>query len=328
LFFLSEPPSEFAAMHDFRRLPGQVAGTESPELRFEVRKAMSRREIAIELRAALGWDIHQFSQSASLDDQAEDVGQRIRSSLGVQLEDQFRWQFGYPTFNHWRALVEAQDVLVLQMVDVPSEETRGFTISSDQLPIICLNIKDTPAARCFSLMHEYTHLLLRMGGLCDFDDHTQRPAEDLRAERFCNEVAAAALIPKSALLATPIAVRHRNDDEWPDQDIQAAANAFGVSREALVRRLLTLGRVSDAFYRAKRAQYLEEFRHRQENRPAGFAPPDRIAFSAIGPSFARVVLESYNREQISASALADYLDVRLKHVPAIEQALAGANSVE
>lgn len=328
LFFLPAPPADFQAMHDFRRLPGMVAGTRSPGLRLELRKAAARREIAIELRAALGWEIRPFDLRATLDDDPESVGERLRSWLGISADAPTQWRSGYDTFNHWRSIVERADVLVCQMTDVELDEARGFAIAEDRLPVVCVNIKDPPVARCFSLFHELVHVLLRRGGLCDLDDHSSRPAEDLRAERFCNSCAAVVLMPRDALLREAIVHRYTRNAEWADGDLSVLANRHSVSREALVRRLVTLGRVSERFYQRKRAQYRADYDRAQRAADGGFAPPDRIALSATGPSFARTVLESYHRDRITASDLADFLDVRLKHVASIESALASLSGVE
>ena len=328
LFFLPQPPRDFTSMHDFRRLPGQVAGSLSPELRFEIRKAVSRREIAVELRTGLSWEPRPLEITTTLTEDPDIVGARVRRSLGVSAAEQFGWRTGYESFNHWRAMVESLDVLVFHMTDVEPDETRAFSISEALLPVMCLNIKDPPQARCFSLAHEFAHLMLRMGGLCDIDDHTVRPPEDLQAERFCNQVAAATLMPVDLLAADPMVRSHRALSDWNESDIANGANRFGVSREAFVRRLLTLGRVTDRFYQSKRQQYAEEFASQQAARPSGFAPPDRVALSAAGPSFTRAVLESYHQDRITASALADYLDVRLKHLPAIERAMASGLGVD
>ena len=66
IFYLPEPPLDFHPMHDFRRLPGEVAGVQSPELCYEIRRALNRREIALELyEAALG-PVTEFTLRAQL----------------------------------------------------------------------------------------------------------------------------------------------------------------------------------------------------------------------------------------------------------------------
>ena len=49
VFYLPEPPKTFDALRDFRRLPAEMAGKQSPELAFEIRRARARREIALDL---------------------------------------------------------------------------------------------------------------------------------------------------------------------------------------------------------------------------------------------------------------------------------------
>ena len=59
---------------------------------------------------------------------------------------------------------------------------------------------DANAGRVFTLLHEFTHLLLRQGGVCDLVQ-TAENTPDSRLEAFCNAVAGAALVPVRALLA-------------------------------------------------------------------------------------------------------------------------------
>jgi hypothetical protein len=83
-----------------------------------------------------------------------------------------------------------------------------------------------------------------------------------------------------------------------------------------------LGLTTQSFYRQKREQYQEEYANlARKNKKAGFATPDRIAINAAGEQFVRLVLSGYANEKITASDVADYLDLRLKHIPKVEQAL-------
>ena len=61
---------------------------------------------------------------------------------------------------------------------------RGFSIAARLLPAIVLNIKDSPYARVFTLIHELAHVILQEEGVCEL-------YEDLGCvEVFCNAVAA------------------------------------------------------------------------------------------------------------------------------------------
>lgn len=323
VFYLPEPPQDFQPMHDFRRLPGEVAGVQSMELRYEIRRAIARRSIALELYKNLGERIPQFRTTGSMDDAPEELAKQLRGVLKVQLSDQLSWQPGYDSFNRWREALENAGILVLQMISVAPEESRGFSISETPLPVVVLNTKDSPAARCFTLLHELAHITLRKGGLCDLDDHTARPPEELATEVYCNMVAGSTLVPSNALLQEPMVLAQRRFDDWKDSDIVYLANRYGVSREVILRRLLVLGKTTDAFYRQQRRLYIRQAQQREKEREAGFAPPDRMAVASAGPTFTRLVLENYQNESITASDVADFLEVRLKHLSKIQEAILG-----
>ncbi len=323
IFYLPEPPLDFHPMHDFRRLPGEVAGVQSPELRYEIRRALNRREIALELyEAALG-PVTEFTLRAQLSEDPDRVAERIRTALGVTPEIQAGWKPGYETLNRWRTALEDAGVLVLQMTGVDVSESRGFSTSETPLPTVVVNIKDSPAARCFTMFHELTHVMLREGGLCDLDDHTLRAPEELQAEIFCNMVAGATLMPRSALLAESTVRAKRGTSEWEHHEIKGLADRYGVSREAMLRRLLVLGRTTAGFYKKMRKEYAKAYEAREPKR-GGFAPPHRLAISSAGPLFVRLVLSNYHQELITASTVSDYLEVRLKHLDKIESEVLGA----
>ncbi len=323
IFYLPEPPLDFHPMHDFRRLPGEVAGVQSPELRYEIRRALNRREIALELyEAALG-PITEFTLRAQLSEDPDRVAARVRSALGVTPELQASWKHGYETLNRWRSVLEDAGVLVLQMTGVQISETRGFSSSETPLPTLVVNIKDSPAGRCFTMFHELAHIMLREGGLCDLDDHTARAPEELQAEIFCNMVAGATLMPREAVLAESAVRAKIGTPEWQDHEIKSLADRYGVSQEAMLRRLLVLGRTSADFYKRMRRKYAEAYEAREPRR-AGFAPPHRLAISSAGPMFVRLVLSNYHQEIITASTVSDYLEVRLKHLDKIESEVFGA----
>jgi Zn-dependent peptidase ImmA (M78 family) len=304
VFYLSKAPKTFQAMQDFRRLPEEMAGTQSPELAFEVRRAQYRREIALDLHEELFGTPRPFTATASLDEDPEGVGLRMRELLGVGRDEPAKWKNNYEALNRWRTALEGLGVLVFQANDVAVAEARGFSISQPLFPVVVVNLKDVPPARVFSMLHEATHLMLREGGLCDLDEDQVSPAHR-RIEVFCNRVAGAALIPKGWLLAED-EVREQKGAEWPDEVIASLAHRYRASREVVIRRLLILGRTSEAFYQKKRQQLQAEFEAQQKEAlrkkalglaPKGFVLPDRMAVSTAGPFFVRLVLNSYHQEK-------------------------------
>ena len=324
VFFLPQPPKDFTPMRDFRKTPGTVTEPESPQLRLEIRKAHYRRDLAIELFELLGETPPAFSAGTSLSEDPEAAASRARQLLAVAPGAPATWRRSYDALNAWRLAIEQLGVLVFQARGVAVSEMRGFSIGETPLPAIVLNIKDSPRGRVFSMMHELVHLMLHQTGLCNFSEDPSLPPEERRIEVFCNRVAGAILVPRSQLLEHPLVRRTRRPRDWSDDELRSLAHHFQISEEAMLRRLLILGRTTEHFYRAKRKEFLKTYARLAEGSKTreGFAPPDRTAVATAGPAFVRLVLEGYHTERITASDLSDFLEVKLKHLPKIEAAMA------
>lgn len=318
-FYLPEPPKDFEPLRDFRRFPGELAPPESPELRFAVRKARDRREIALELYEQLEGELPEFSGEASLFDNPESLAIRIRDLLGITLQDQLAFRGSYDAFNSWRSALENAGVLVSQASRIELEEMRGFSIGERPFPMIVVNIKDFPVGRIFTMLHEFTHILLRNTGVCDLEEEADRPRDYQQVEVFSNRVAGATLVPEDALLRERLVAEKGLRAEWSDQEILKLARRYRVSREVVLRRLLILERTTTEFYREKRREFQQEASARREAVAGGPAPPHRRAISSAGPLFTRLVLESYHRENITAADLSSLLNIRLKHLGRIER---------
>ena len=164
VFYLPRPPRVFDALHDFRRLPEEALGTQSPELAFEIRRARARREIALDLYQELvGEEPKEFPGRAALDEDPEAVGLRLRELLGVARAEAPSWRNHYDALNRWRGALEEAGVLVFQAEDVEVSQMRGFSLSEQLFPVVVVNIKDAVTARLFSMLHETAHLMLREG---------------------------------------------------------------------------------------------------------------------------------------------------------------------
>ncbi|MFW6031649.1 MAG: ImmA/IrrE family metallo-endopeptidase [Myxococcota bacterium] len=308
---LAEPPDERETVHDFRR-PAEV-GELRPELRFAIRDARERREVALELQEALDEPLEQFETTARLDDDPEEVGGRLRAALGVELADQQAATSAHGALNLWRTAAERRGVLVFGISRVEIHAARGFSISDRPLPVVGLNSKDAPQGRLFTLAHELTHLALRTGeALCDLSD---QEAADPRVETFCNHVAGAALVPRDALMAEE-AVRSANArTRWSEADVRGLSRRFSVSREVILRRLLILGRTSKQHYSEWRKLFRQEQQAYRRKLSESEGGPAYITtkVAQLGRLYPRIVLEAHGREAITTSTASQYLGVKVKH---------------
>ena len=331
VFFLDEPPKDFDAMSDFRRLPATVLADWSPNLHKIFRRAVAQRDVTAELREEegdddTGWAFDDAQASGS----PESAAASARHTLGITLAQQERWRNPNESLNGWVAATEALGILVLQSSEVSLNEMRGFSIVESSPAVIVLNGSDSPRGRLFTLAHEIGHLVLRSGGLCDLHE-TVTPMVEKDAEVFCNEFAASLLMPRKEFLQHPLLTSSIGPREWSDAELEQIGRRFGASKEATLRRLVTLGRATMTFYLGRRqvfvaayeAQRAEERRRAKEDERGGFVPLDVMRVRDLGKPFVRMVLDAYDRRSITASTLSDYLGVKLRHVPKIAERVRG-----
>jgi Zn-dependent peptidase ImmA (M78 family) len=328
VLYLPDPPFSFLPMHDFRRMPDLGLRRFSPELTLEIRFAQQRRALALELFEDADEKPVDFTLNTTTATNPEAVAAEIRAALGVDHALQSHWRDQRVAFLAWRSKIEELGILVFQASKIESAEASGFAYWSDVLPFMVVNRKDAYARRVFSMFHELAHLMLRQSGVSDLDTDGPRPPADEKIEIFCNQVAAAALMPRDTFLAEPmIAARGVGRYEWDDTIVQSLSLTYGVSREAIVRRLLTLNRTTEAFYTRKRAQYAIEFqqqRQRDREKNAGKPIPRNMPLETVanyGKPFVRRVIENYHLDRISLSDVSGYLGVKVRHVSGIEQQL-------
>jgi Zn-dependent peptidase ImmA (M78 family) len=326
VFFLPAPPEGWDPMHDCRRLPGVEGEIEqTPKLRLAVRGAWERRAVAIELLGEAAGESG-FDVASTPREDGEALASRIRLALDVSENEQRNWPTVEAALSRWRAAIEARGVLVFSFPGVDVTEVRGFSISAAPLPVVAMNSNDTPAGRCFTLMHELAHVAQRRGPvLCDYSRAT-----DPDIEVYCNHVAGAVLVPRAALLGEPEVAAATASTRWDQERLRRLARVFSVSREVVARRLLHLQKMSEASYKQLRPQFLAEYaawaakkKTQKDNATGG---PDFVTakLSQYGRLYTGLVLSAYAEESITASAASEYLGVQVKYIGPFEEAVSRA----
>jgi Zn-dependent peptidase ImmA (M78 family) len=333
-FFLDSVPRDFSVPKDFRHTLNVEQGPISPELRLEIRLAEERRGYALELYGDLEESPQDFKPLIGLTDDPVAVARSVRDLLQVSLEEQVEWQGSnsYPALRAWRARVEALGILVFQFKGVKPEEAMGFSLGETPLPVISINRHVYPTGRIFSLMHELVHILLRQGGICEDFDRFDPDSDSTSIEAYCNKTAAEILVPSEGFLAQAEVqqVAQTKTSDPTNEQIAGLATRYSVSHEVIARRFLSLGLVSESFYRQKRVEFqnalraalkwrAEELRIDQEEGKEFKRSPASEAASLLGPTFTRLVLESYRQGGITLSDVSSYLGVRVRHLPRVQE---------
>jgi Zn-dependent peptidase ImmA (M78 family)/DNA-binding XRE family transcriptional regulator len=330
VFYLPEPPTDFSPLRDFRRLPAAGEPSISANLAFHIRTAYERRELALELQDDLRETPRIFPLKAKLGDDPEALGKAIRSFLGINDAAQKKAASAGRAFDFWRRKLEENDVLVFVIsgphYSVELQEMRGFAISKDTLPVVVVNGKDySQGGKCFTLLHELTHIILGESAISNGNSgNVGTTAEEQRIERFCDAVAAAALMPRELLLSFPT-IAPTGERRWSSDDLRTIAQSIGVSREALLLRFVTLKRATWDFYNAQRSQFQDEYDQAAAEKALGAKKDVKIKRSIMlmswnGRGYTRLVLRSYYDQRITLNDVSSYLGAKVKHIPALERA--------
>ena len=318
VFYLSEPPKTFDPMRDFRRLSPYGETKKSPVLLYEIRKAYQKRDVAIEMSELLNEAVVELDLAVDIGERPERAAQKIRNHTGLSMEAQMKAKNSNEALNLWRESIEELGVLVFQTNSrsrIPLSEMRGFSISQRPYPVIVLNSSDSPNGKIFTLIHEFIHLLLNAGGICDLDDQDGHDSEEQKTELFCNMTAGAILVPQGSFFENSMVRMADKEKYWSNEELGELADKYSVSAEVILRRLLIFGKTTANFYKQKHSEYLKI----EEKKKSGFAPFHRLVVRDNGPFYTKLILNAYRQEIITASNLSDYLGTKLKHLYDIER---------
>ena len=248
--------------------------------------------------------------------------------LKITIDMQFNWKDETEALNQWKKSIEDLGILVFQ-TSIPIEDARAFSITTDGIPIIVLNTKDIIRARIFSLLHELCHILLKEDGICDISkgglweiNKQDFPTSDIKnVEIFCNHLAGATLVTKNDLLNEDIVKKGGLKNDWSIQDLRQLANQFWVSKEVILRRLVFFNLASNNFYNKKHEEWQKKELRRLSRSGGGGRNIPKECIQKNGKPFVSLVLDSYKRDKITRSDIADFLNIRLKYLPKVEKLL-------
>ncbi len=313
LFFLSEPPQLPPLAAEYRRLPGVVAGHESPELRLAVRQMSIRREQAINLVGEVGESLPEFNLKARMNEDPIAVADRLRKVLKVDVDSQTSWRDEWQAWQEWRAAADRLGVLVFQFLKVSLSEVRGLSLLRFPMPVVGINSKErVPGSKSYTLMHELIHLMLAMGHAEEValkEKRSDKQWEDV--ERFAEKAASHALVPENAL-STVIGQKPKPGSFWDIEEVRRLARYFRISPLAMATRLRASGYMSWPTYQDWKQRW-DAYLKTLKQKSGGFASPAEKAIGRNGKPFVRLVLEALEANRIASVEAARYLDLKFQH---------------
>lgn len=244
---------------DFRMHRDEAIPADQYELLRIQSEAEEIRLNAIDLFDMLGMDVPALPSNlfAQVEDIAENVASRTRKLIKLTITDQvgLKSKERDKFVEVLRSKIEAIGILVTRNAGLVQFGARGLSFFAQPLPIIVFS-NEAPAAQAFTLAHELAHIVLKVSAISG-PPGSARPAAK-RIEDWCNDFAAAFLMPESELskfvttLGEPL-------DSIEDGKLDELAKRFAVSRHAVLIRLVKLGYVKPEYYwNIKRPQFLQE----------------------------------------------------------------------
>jgi len=298
-FYLDEMPIDDTPITDYRMNPNYYGLPKSTELIKTINTAIKHREEIIDIAANLGNKIPVFDTQRTIDEDVETVGVRIR-----QLFPDKCFASKSDILNRLISQLENIGIFVTRIGGeahnkVSYEEFDGAAMYFDTLPIILLNVIDAQVNKnriVFTIFHELAHLVLKNSALTNFyfdDDNSLLNSNMKKVETFCNNAAAAALLPKQRLYR-----------DFEDSSIYELAEKYRVSKYVVTIRLKNLKLISQL----ECDKLLAKFKKEYESRPAvSYGTDAQINPNIIKKRNMGNLYISYIRDALSSNYI-NYLD--------------------
>jgi Zn-dependent peptidase ImmA (M78 family)/transcriptional regulator with XRE-family HTH domain len=215
-----------------------------------------------------------------------------------------------------RSRLETLGILVFKEPSLKKAAARGICVYFDVLPIIVFG-SESPGAQFFTIAHELAHIALRQSAISGSSTDYRNKSPDAEIERWCNSFAASFVIPEH-IVATAFPDRSSMPlASIDDGYLTRLASFFGVSRHAMLVRLVDLKYVNADFYWSfKRPQFLqEEAQYESFGRPKYYGSRYR---SSRGDLYTGLVLEAWATGRITNHNAAEFMEIgNLAHLEAI-----------
>jgi Zn-dependent peptidase ImmA (M78 family) len=317
-FFLDERPAGTNLPPDFRlRTVGGQPPVMSRDLIVAIRQAKNWQNTVGRLAAA-DPEIVETTELpfARIADDAEEVAGTLRDFLGISTRAQRRWSSHEAALAAWRSSIESQGVLVFSL-NLSRDIARGFSLNANGGPPVIALARESDQARTFTLLHELAHLTIRTAAICsEFEDNSSRGT----TERFCNRVAANALLPEEMLTGAINRVLGERPLEWTTDTLLELSQHLHVSAPATALRLETLGLAEDGLYEQWMRRDVPPFVRESRGGGGGNSWPG-VRLAERGEAFSKAVYRAWQEGLMSTGDAAHAMSMKPKYVSAIDESL-------
>ena len=321
LFFFPEPPDEPNIAENLALRSSNNTPLE-PRIHILLRQAYARQLSLMELNAGTNPAETKIFRDlqARPNDSVMMLAQQARAYLNVDVTTQSDWNT--PTaLEEWRDCIEEAGIFVFKDA-FQDDSVDGFCLVHEEFPVIYLNNSRAPVRQIFSLFYELAHLLLGESGITRsdlFHSDIFRGGTTQEIEDFCDQFAGEFLVPSSDFEA------RLNFPNYDDKTIEELANYYKVSRPVILLKLVKKGILAQENYWEKINQWTEEYKHQREKKAVGKISGGGSYYNTratyLGYRYMELAFGKYRDGHCSIEQLAEHLNVKVKHLPQLEDCL-------
>lgn len=308
-FFLTSIPPRTRKPTDFRNLEPEMARLSGNTL-LAIRRTARFQDFLLQIhgseyyREKYSWLTGYRESFAGQLDSEESINQ-IRNLLEYPIEEQMAANIDAETsYKRWRNSVEHKLGIHVFQFAMPTNEAQGFSYSDSFPYCITVNNAYPATSRTFTLFHELSHILRSQSGLCKPDDTIFR-REDTSTEYDCNSFAGSLLVPTKEVVSAK------------DKDtIFKYATKFKISSEVYLRRLFTLGYVSESEF----FPLLDEIRRAVlPTRPHFSKSPVNKSINSRGVALFNSTLDAMSQRIVTYSLASDILGLKINYLSGLQK---------
>lgn len=312
LFFFPIPPKIASPKGDLRTLPDAVVNRLSRNVILQLEKAKVYQLSLIEL---YGERDSIFMHRDEFPDSVDALCEFFRKKLEFPVAAQKARKSTKVVFEIYRE--KFYDIGIYVFKDSFRDNAiSGLCVKDNRFPVIVINNSMSFARQIFTLFHELYHLISDTSGaeIIRDDFYSMLAENQSTIEHNCDSFANNFLVPlddfRQELEKAPV-------DEKRIEDL---AQLYSVSREAIMYKLLTLGKITSSDYsQLKETFYGEAIRSqgKKEGKKGG-GNYYSTKLSYLGNQYTGEVFRQYFSGKISGVKAGEMLQSKVDHLPRLE----------
>jgi len=322
LFFFPKPPDEPNIVENLALRSSDDTPLE-PRIHILLRQAYARQLSLMELNMGTNPAKKKIFRDlrAHPNDSVMVLAQQARAYLNVDVTTQADWNTPVKAFENWRDRIAEAGVFVFKDA-FQDDSVDGFCLIHDEFPVIYLNNSRPSVRQIFSLFHELVHLLLGENGITRsniFHGGIFRGGTTQEIEDFCDQFAGEFLVPSNDF------ENRLNFANYNDKTIEELAHYYKVSRPVILLKLVKKGILTQENYWQRIDQWIEEYKYQMPKKTGGKTSSGGSYYNTratyLGYRFMELAFGKYRDGHCSVEQLAEHLNVKVKHLPQLEDRL-------